>query len=106
MLTDENVTWQELGSCSGMAQSALESGEEYSDLFFDEYENDPVMAEQADNLCVTCPVAKQCGAFGRSTKSWGVWGGVYLKEGRVEASRNAHKSDEMWSRLRAIHAWL
>lgn len=106
-ITDAPV-WQELGSCSDLALVALEngSGDDYDDLFFDCYEDDPVIAENTDNLCITCPVAKNCGLFGVETKSWGVWGGVYLKEGRPDRARNAHKTPETWQTLSEIHDWL
>lgn len=108
MLIDEIPVWQDLGSCSDLAKVALDNGrgDDYEDLFFDEYENDVVIAENTDNLCLTCPVAKQCGLYGVETKSWGVWGGVYLKDGKPDRARNAHKSAETWKTLRKMHGWL
>ena len=31
-----------------------------------------------------------------SNKEWGVWGGVYLKEGKIDKEFNQHKDKESW----------
>lgn len=100
--TDTEPTWQQLGSCSGMVYES----EDLVDIFFDDYESDQYIAESADAMCISCPVVKQCGLAGFRGKEWGVWGGVYLKDGKIDKTRNAHKSDETWKQLRKIHGWV
>ena len=33
---------------------------------------------------------------GESNKEWGVWGGIYLKDGKIDKEFNAHKDKEDW----------
>lgn len=65
-------------------------------LFFDKYEEDTSLRSAIDNLCSSCPVAKQCFAVGVSQKEWGVWGGVYLEGGKISREFNRHKTKANW----------
>jgi hypothetical protein len=96
LLGEDDLEWQSLASCRGIDGSLL-------NLFFEDYEADPIFAEQADNLCLSCPVAAMCFEYGLDTQSTGVWGGVYLTRGKVSKSRNAHKTPDIWKKLEAIH---
>ena len=78
--------WKDQAKCLGMD----------TNIFFDKYEEDPAMAASIDLLCRECPVNKQCFAVGVSNKEWGVWGGVYLKEGNIDKEFNQHKSKQNW----------
>jgi hypothetical protein len=98
LLTD----WQALGSCSGMVDLSADLIE----IFFDDYETDSITAQNTDAMCISCPVAEQCGSQGRKNKEWGVWGGVYLKDGKTDVARNSHKSEDTWDILKDIHRWL
>jgi hypothetical protein len=81
--------WQQLAAC-----------QEYpTNLFFEDYEKDSIQAEQVDELCLGCPVTKECFQLGSSTKSTGVFGGFYLSNGEVVRVRNAHKTVEITQRL-------
>jgi hypothetical protein len=73
--------WHEYASCSGLEVN----------WFFDDYENDPIFAKQVDKLCASCPVNALCLQTGQENKEWGVWGGVYLVNGKPDTVRNAHK---------------
>lgn len=66
-------------------------------LFFDKYEEDTNLRSAIDNLCSSCPVAKQCFAVGISQKEWGVWGGVYLEGGKISREFNRHKTKANWA---------
>lgn len=81
--------WQDEALCNG-ADTAR---------YFDFYEDDLELASNVDRMCVACPVIKECFASGVSTESWGVWGGVYLVDGKIDNPRNAHKTEEMWNRI-------
>jgi len=67
-----------------------------TNIFFDKYEEDNHLASSVDNICQHCPVNKNCFAWGVSNKEWGVWGGIYLKDGKIDKEFNAHKSKEDW----------
>ena len=67
-----------------------------TNIFFDKYEEDPHLASSVDHICQRCPVNKNCFAWGVSSKEWGVWGGVYLKDGKIDKEFNAHKDKEDW----------
>lgn len=70
-----------------------------TELFFDDYENDETfeLRKDVDELCSNCPVVRQCFAVGVSQKGWGVWGGVYLENGKISREFNKHRSKQDWS---------
>jgi len=67
-----------------------------TNLFFDSYEEDKVLAATMDSLCKECPVRRHCFAVGVSNKEWGVWGGVYLRDGTIDKEFNSHKTKSDW----------
>lgn len=85
--------WSELASCNGADVN----------LFFDLYESDVYTAIAVDQLCAGCPVVGICFREGVATKSTGVWGGVYLKDGEVDKAKNSHKSQEFFTAMESIH---
>jgi hypothetical protein len=89
----EDVEWYHLSACRGM----------HVNNFYDFYENDQKLAMQIDEMCMVCPVAKQCYAEGVRNKEKGVWGGIYMNLGRVDKQNNTHKSLEVWRKLKKIH---
>lgn len=79
--------WEEDASCSGYDRN----------LFFDKYEEDLLLRPAIDELCSGCPVARQCFAVGISQKEYGVWGGVYLENGKISREFNRHRSKPQWA---------
>jgi hypothetical protein len=72
-----------------------------TNLFFETYEEDKLIAKQIDKLCVGCPVVKTCYKHGVSNKEYGVWGGVYLDgDGDWDREFNSHKSERDWTEIR------
>jgi hypothetical protein len=67
-----------------------------TNMFFDRYEEDQEHARRMDILCTKCPAQRQCLAYGVSNKEWGVWGGVYLEDGKISKEFNQHKKQEDW----------
>lgn len=67
------------------------------ELFFDKYEEDVALRPAIDEFCGECPVARQCFAVGISQKSWGVWGGIYLEDGKISREFNKHRSKADWA---------
>jgi hypothetical protein len=70
-----------------------------TELYFDKYELDQDVARQIDRQCLSCPVIKECFDYGVKTESFGVWGGVFLNDGKLDNVRNSHKTQETWARL-------
>lgn len=67
--------------------------------FFDNYEESDNYARVVDEVCLSCPVMKQCLQFGTENKEQGVWGGVYLIAGKPDKTRNAHKTPAIWQQI-------
>ena len=87
MLYDENFLDQAL--CNGME----------TEKFFDKYEEDLDLAKYIDSLCLSCPVISECFKKGVSSESWGVWGGIYLVDGKIDKQKNSHKDKTVWNRI-------
>lgn len=90
-----SLDWRDLASCNGIDSDS-------TGIFFEEYETDPVVARETDVFCLSCPVARQCFQYGKETKSEGVWGGVYLENGKVSKNYNKHKTDSQWKDLKHV----
>jgi hypothetical protein len=104
-LDEENVQWQDLASCRNIVEvyEDEEGSKKIFDPMFDSYENDsaPYPVRRAiDELCLSCPVQKICYDYGVKNKEPGVWGGVYLSNGKPDKSRNDHKTKETWKKIR------
>jgi hypothetical protein len=76
-----------------------------TNLFFDRYESDINIAKNIDEACLSCPVIKICHDEGIANDEYGVWGGVYLASGAVDKARNAHKTKEVWKRIKEKHVY-
>jgi len=81
--------WQTNALCGGLD----------TENFFNNYEDNEELAIQIDRMCLGCPVIKECFNFGVSTESWGVWGGVYLVDGKIDSMKNYHKTQDTWSKI-------
>jgi hypothetical protein len=79
--------WKDLSSCLGKD----------TELFFDKYEESLGVRSEVDSLCSSCPVRKECFAVGISQKESGVWGGVYLDNGKISREFNSHNSKADWA---------
>ena len=95
----EDLRWESLAACNRMDPN----------LFFDDTDlrnpesltySDTVTAEIVDQVCLSCPVSADCLQIGRSEKRWGVWGGVYLTDGEIDAKMNKHKTEADWQNWR------
>ena len=85
----EDIKWQDLSMCRGMDR----------ELWFDKYESDEKVAQSTDEICLSCPVLKQCLMAGIENNEHGCWGGVFLVSGKPDKNRNSHKSDNTWNEL-------
>lgn len=85
----EDFTWDQLASCQNMEVN----------WFYDDYENDAILAVNAEKLCYNCPVIRACAEAAMDNKEEGLWGGVYWSNGKVDKVRNRHKTAEEWAEL-------
>lgn len=92
-LDEETLKWYQLAACSNMDIN----------LFYDTYESDKIAASQVDQVCLHCPVIRECYNEGIENSERGVWGGVYLNIGKIDDDHNSHKTREDWKRLESIH---
>ena len=93
-----DVRWEDLALCASMAPAPGTDGE--GDLFFEKYETSPSTAKMVDELCLSCPVMKQCLQSGIDDKLTGVRGGIYLTDGKRNIKRNAHKTEAVWNQIK------
>jgi hypothetical protein len=89
----EDIKWYHLSACRNMPIN----------WFYDDYESDKELAKQVDQICLHCPVIKQCYAEGVTNKEKGVRGGIYMDLGRSDKQHNLHKEQEIWKQLKKIH---
>lgn len=86
-----DIVWEELALCKGLP----------TNLFFDDYEANSTLAKSVvDPMCLSCPVMKQCLQDGMEKGEQGVRGGIFLMAGKPDEQRNAHKTPEVWERIR------
>lgn len=85
----DTFDWRQLASCDGMD----------TNLFFDNYEGPT--ARQIDQLCLTCPVGKECFLDGKDNSDEGVRCGFYLINGNPDPAKNSHKSQKIAEELAA-----
>jgi hypothetical protein len=86
----EDFDWYDLAVCRGMD----------TNLFYDKYEADSNIAKNIDEACLSCPVIAVCYKAGQNNDEYGVWGGVYLTSGSIDKSKNLHKTQDLWKRLK------
>ena len=89
----QDLKWYHLAACKNMNIN----------WFYDSYEDDKILAQTSDQVCLSCPVIKQCYKEGVENKEKGVWGGIYMDLGRVDKLNNSHKTKETWNELKKIH---
>lgn len=87
---DDDLNWYHLSICRNMD----------TNWFYDDYENDPVFAGIMDDICISCPVRSMCLREAVENNEYGLWGGVYLNNGKSDPARNAHKTDDVWAIIR------
>jgi hypothetical protein len=70
-----------------------------TNLFFDKYEEDELLRPAIDDLCMSCPVIKECFSVGITMKEWGIWGSIYLEGGDISREFNRHKTKAKWASI-------
>lgn len=104
-ISTETVHWHDLAACKNIVEVFEEDGERrIFDPMFDTYENSssPFSIRHAvDEMCLSCPVQAICYDYGVENEQSGVWGGVYLSNGKHDRTRNEHKSKDTWKKIKA-----
>lgn len=90
MVEDNELEWYHVSVCQGMR----------TNWFYDDYEADPMFAQVMDSICLSCPVRQMCLREGVENQEYGLWGGVYLNNGKTDEARNAHKTEDIWEQIR------
>lgn len=88
-MAEDETRWYHLSLCRGMR----------TNLFYDDYESSEELAKTVDGICDACPVKMICRQEGYEKKEYGVWGGVFLINGKPTKARNEHKEDLEWKRI-------
>jgi hypothetical protein len=84
-LDPEDFEWQDLALCANMPVS----------FFYDLYESDREVAKATDQVCLRCPVIREC-FFAGANGEHGVWGGFYWNgSGEADTNKNSHKTEEV-----------
>jgi hypothetical protein len=86
----DDLVWQDLAVCDGLELSR----------FYEGYETSERTAKLTDQICLSCPVRKECLSAGIENSEYGVWGGIYLTAGKADEAKNAHKTNEIRQQLR------
>jgi hypothetical protein len=97
----EDFHLEDLAACRGMDTAwFFDKEEEYPEdkLTY----SDPVIARMIDATCFSCPISQDCYMLGKDGKRWGIWGGVYLQDGEINAKMNSHKTEEDWDEWRNL----
>jgi hypothetical protein len=88
-LDEATLSWWQLSFCRGMDLN----------LFYEDYEADEELAKAMDEVCLSCPVMKDCLMDGTDRKDSGLRGAIYLNNGKPDKMRNQHKTPEVWARI-------
>lgn len=86
----DDLQWQSLALCGGTD----------TNMFYDDYESDPLTSLVVDQMCLSCPVMKVCLTQGMENGETGVWGGIFLTNGKMDKKKNSHKTEEVWVEVR------
>ena len=81
--------WKNNGACLNMD----------TELFFDKYEENLEVRDFVDDLCAECPLVRHCFAVGVSEKAWGVWGGIYMENGKISREFGKHRTKQDWAEV-------
>lgn len=81
-IVQEDLKWMDASNCIGKTEP------------FDNYDSGGVYSDEADQLCLTCPVIKECFETGIKGE-YGQWGGIYWAgNGKPDLRSNEHKTPE------------
>jgi len=103
-IPEENIHWHDLAACKDIVATINSGDGPLVDPMFDSYENDkgefPIRTA-VDEMCLSCPVQQICYDYGVDNEQPGVWGGIYLNNGKHDRVRNSHKTKETWRRIKS-----
>lgn len=85
----DEITWQDLALCRGTTPT---------NWFYEEYEDENT-SHIIDEMCLSCPVMKQCLQQGINNSEYGVWGSIYLTAGKKDENKNKYKTPDTLQRI-------
>lgn len=88
----ETASWNSLSACRTIDLELITAE---NDIFYDAYEKTAEQAIVTDEICMRCPVTKECFEFGQDNELTGVFGGFYMERGQVKKERNKHKTEKV-----------
>lgn len=94
-LDPNDFSWEDFAACNNMA-------EDFINWFFDDFEQDVIVAANASEICYHCPVISSCFAWAEENKAEGLHGGAYFTNGSVDRVKNKYKTEEEWKRLEKL----
>lgn len=83
-IDSDEVQWQDLALCRGTTPT---------NWFYEEYDDENI-SHMVDEMCLSCPVMRQCLQQGIDNSEYGVWGGIYLTAGKKDDNKNKYKTPE------------
>lgn len=88
-LDPEEVVWQDLALCRGTTPT---------NWFYEDYEDENI-SHIVDEMCLSCPVMRQCLQQGIENSEYGVWGSIYLTAGKKDDNKNKYKTPSTMQRI-------
>jgi hypothetical protein len=83
------VHWKDFAACKNLDPK-----------YFDRYYQDkPKLRPVVDEICLSCPVFKECATEAVLHKESYVWAATYFDNGTMVPEMNDHKTDEVKARM-------
>jgi hypothetical protein len=88
-IDQDEMTWRDLALCRGVTPT---------NWFYEKYDDENI-SHLVDEMCLSCPVMKQCLQQGIENSEIGVWGAIYLNYGKKDDNKNKYKTPDTWKRI-------
>jgi hypothetical protein len=89
-IDEADVDWKDFAYCKSIDPR-------YFDRF---YQDTPKLRPIVDDLCLSCPVLKECGIAAVTNRESYVWAGTFFDNGVPVPEMNDHKTEEFKNRLK------
>ena len=87
---EDDLNWQDLAYCKTIDPK-----------YFDRYYQDsPHLRPVVDDMCMSCPVLKECGIAAVTNRESYVWAATFFDNGVPVPEMNDHKTEDFKRRLR------
>ncbi len=89
-LQEDRLAWQDLAACR-------RDDPKYFDKY---YQDNPVVRPMVDEICINCPVIKECFTSAARNKESFLWAATWLDNGQPVSEMSDHQTKEFKQRLR------